>query len=444
MKETSTRSVSRQLPERRGGRSKELRHLKVLLVNKFYFLLGGPESYLFQLETLLKEKGHSVLVFSTRDPRNRESEQSRFFVEKIDYNRPDIPLLHKATFALRLLYSFPAARNMDALLRRERPDIAHLHNICHQLSPSILPVLRRHRIPIVQTLHDLKWACPNYTMLSASGICERCRGGRYYNAILQRCVKGSVAFSALNSLEAYFHRAIRIYDRIDFYLSPSIFFKEKLISFGMDARRITVLPNFVVLPPLSSPCPGGHVFYGGHLARHKGVLTLVRAVQGESALRLVMAGSGPEESAIRRYLRQKQMGNVRLVGFVDDDERARLMREASFVVLPSECYENCPLVILEAFAYGKPVVAARIGGIPELVRPGFNGFLFEPGNAAELREKIRYLMSHPEEIARMGSNAREAAEEAYSPEVHYRNLMRIYRRVIAGHSRRSPRRRKFE
>jgi len=389
------------------------------------------------LERLLRDKGHSVVIFSTQDPRNEECEQSPFFVEKIDYNRSDIPLGQKVKFGLGLLYSFEGARKIDALLRKERPDIAHLHNIYHQISPSILPVLRRHGIPIVQTLHDLKRVCPSYKMLSATGICERCRSGRYYNAILQRCVKGSLGFSALNCLEAYFHKAIRIYDIIDLYLSPSRFYKEKLVSFGLDARRIRVVPNFVVLDSVPSLACKGHVLYCGSLDRQKGVFTLVKAVENDAAVRLVIAGSGPEEVTIRRYLREKQIGNVKLVGFVGDEKRTRLMREAFFLVLPSEGYENCPLVVLEAFANGKPVIAARIGGIPEQVKPGLNGLLFEPGNAAQLREKIRYLVSHPQEVARMGRDARKTAEEVYSPQVHYRNLMTIYNELIAGRRRRT-------
>ena len=159
---------------------------------------------------------------------------------------------------------------------------------------------------------------------------------------------------------------------------------------------------------------------------------MVKVVEDDGAVRLVIAGSVPEEVTIRRYLREKQIGNVELVGFVGDERRTRLMREASFLVLPSEGYENCPLVVLEAFACGKPVIASRIGGIPEQVEPGFNGLLFEPGNAAELRKKIRYLISHPQEVARMGRNARKTAEELYSPQVHYRNLMTIYNELIAG------------
>jgi len=343
---------------------------------------------------------------------------------------------------LRLLYSFDAARKIDSLLQNEQPDIAHLHNFCHQISPSILPVLRRHGIPIVQTLHDLKRVCPNYTMLSANGICEKCRGGRYYNALLQRCVKDSLGFSSLNCLEAYFHKAIGIYDIIDLYIAPSEFYKEKLISFGVDGRRIRVLPNFVSLDRKPSPDSRGYIFYGGRLGRHKGLLTLVKAVEGDDSIRLVLAGSGPEEPTIRRYLRDKQIGNVELVGFVEGERRARLMRGASFFVIPSECYENCPLLILEAFASGKPVVAASIGGIPELVRAGFNGLLFQPGSSSRLAERIRYLVSNPQEVTRMGRNARKTAEELYSPGVHYQKLMRIYEEVTVIHRRKMARKTK--
>jgi glycosyltransferase involved in cell wall biosynthesis len=155
-------------------------------------------------------------------------------------------------------------------------------------------------------------------------------------------------------------------------------------------------------------------------------------------VKLRLAGSGPEEPALRRFLSENRMTNVQLLGFVAGKEREKLMQGASFFVLPSEWYENCPLVVLEAFAYGKPVIAARIGGIPELVKPGYNGLLFEPGNASELREKIRFLLSNPREALRMGENARKTAEKEYSPQVHYRNLMAIYEEVIAKQGRLAP------
>ena len=404
--------------------------MKVLLVNKFYFPHGGSETYFFQVEELLKKKGHSVSIFSTRDPRNKECAQSRFFVEKIDYNRRDIPLGQKVRFGARLLYSFDAARKMDALLKKVKPDVAHLHNICHQISPSILPVLKRHGVPIVQTLHDFKLVCPSYRMLSPEGICERCYGNRYYNVIRQRCVKGSLAFSVLLCLEAYFHRAIRIYDRVDLFIASSQFYKDKLVSFGVDARRIRVLPNFVQPDERPSYRSDGYALFCGRLGSEKGVLTLVKAAERAPDIRLIIAGSGSEESAIRQYLTAKKMRNVELVGFVSGQAKRELMRGACFFVVPSEWYENCSLSIHEAIAYGKPVVGARIGGIPEQVKSGYNGLLFEPGNAEDLRDKMQYLVSHPEEVSRMGRNARKTADEMYGPEIMYEKLMEIYREAM--------------
>jgi len=400
--------------------------MNVLLVNKFYFPHGGSETYFLQVEELLKKKGHSVSIFSTRDPRNKQCAESRFFVEKIDYNRRDIPLGQKVRFGARLLYSFDAARKIDALLQEVKPDVAHLHNICHQISPSILPVLKRHGVPIVQTLHDFKLVCPSYRMLSPEGICERCYGNRYYNVIRQRCVKGSVAFSVLLCLEAYFHRAIRIYDRVDLFIASSQFYKDKLVSFGVDARRIRVLPNFVQPDERPSYPSGDYALFCGRLGSEKGVLTLVKAAERAPDIRLIIAGSGSEEDAIRQYLTAKKMRNVELVGFVSGEVKRDLIRRAAFFVVPSEWYENCSLSIHEAIAYGKPVVGARIGGIPEQVKAGYNGLLFEPGNAADLRDKMQYLISHPDETHRMGKNAAKMATGVYSPEVHYQELMRIY------------------
>jgi glycosyltransferase involved in cell wall biosynthesis len=268
-------------------------------------------------------------------------------------------------------------------------------------------------------------------MVSGGRICERCQGRYYYNAILQRCVKGSLSFSVLNCLEAYIHKAIRIYDFVDLFISPSEFNRDKLMSFGVDARRIRLLRNFVELEPAPPAAPGGCVLYCGRLGREKGVLTLIKAVERQSDVNLVIAGSGGEEATIGQYVREKQIPNVRLVGFVSGEAKKQLFREASLCVVPSEWYENCSLSVLEAFAWGKPVVASRLGGLPEQVKPGFTGLLFEPGNVSDLGEKIRYLIAHPDEASTMGRNARTLIEQVYSPEAHYNKLTGIYQEAIA-------------
>jgi len=407
--------------------------MKVLLVNKFFFLKGGSETSLFDTAALLEKKGHAVSYFSMEHPENHESSYAKYFVSNVDYENPR-SFSEKLKASVRILYSWEARKKLERLIDVEKPDMVHLHNIHHQISPSILHTLEKRDLPVVLTLHDYKMVCPVYTLMRDGRVCERCRQKRFYHCTIGLCCKGSFAKSLLNSLEMYLHHNwLHLYDRVDVFLSPSEFLKNKLLEMGFKGK-IAHLPNVIDTTRFepSYSWEGEKIAYFGRLSKEKGLYTLLRAVEG-LPLECQIFGDGPEKENILRWITEKNLGNVRLWGHLTQEKLKEELRKAMFVVLPSQWYENNPLSVLEAFALGKPVVGARIGGIPELVRDGETGLTFEPGNIGELKKNILYLSNDSEKIMSLGKTARQHVERNYAPEIHYQKLMDIYKRAKDNH-----------
>jgi glycosyltransferase involved in cell wall biosynthesis len=412
--------------------------MKVLLINKFYYLRGGTERYCFDVSRLLRQEGHTVIPFSMAHGRNVDSEYAPYFVDEIslerasDWRRP----LANLRAAGRAIYSPQARQKLARLIDDERPDVAYLHNIHHQISLSILPLLEARGIPIVWRLHDYSLLCPNSLLYSHGSVCEACARGRYYHIVLRRCRRGSRAASLVACLGSYLDRRLRLADCVDLFIAPSQFLRDKMVQHGLDARRLVVQPNFLppdlLDPPPSPPLPGdaapdgkGYALFFGRLSREKGVATLIEAMARLPQSKLVIAGDGPQQPELEALARRLAPGRVRFAGYQPPEKLQATLRRASLVIVPSEWYENCPYAILETFAAGKPVVASRIGGIPELVQHGQDGLLFEPGNAGEMADCIRTLAVDSCLRRQLGQSARKKIEELYQPQSHYAGLMEI-------------------
>jgi len=405
--------------------------LKVLLANKFFYRKGGGEVYLFDVMALLQSHGHEVIPFAMRHELNAASDHDSFFVNRVNFDEQHSWHGDIRT-ALRILYSLEAKQKIEALLDLTHPDVAHVHNIYHQISPSILPVLKRRGLPVVMTVHDLKLLCPNYKMRTHGAICERCKPRRFYQAVLHRCVKDSIVASAVCAVESYLHRYSGIYEtNVDKFITPSRFYQRKLVEWGMPEKKIVFIPNFTRLDRFVPGYGGEDYFvYFGRLAEEKGLLTLVEAMRRIRRGTLFIVGDGPLFPVLQHAISEYRLQNVHLTGSKWDAELASLIRGARFTVFPSEWYENCSMALIESYAWGKPVVGANIGGISEMIDEGETGLLFEPFSVEDLAEKIDYLLAHDDVAARMGKNARAKAEKQYGPEQHYAELMRLYSEFI--------------
>ncbi|HEV7323823.1 MAG TPA: glycosyltransferase family 4 protein [Bosea sp. (in: a-proteobacteria)] len=399
---------------------------RLLAINNYFYRRGGAESVFLDHIDLFAAAGWEVVPFAMQHPANLPSAWSGYFVSQIEYGAAGGPLT-KARQAAKVVFSLEARRNIRALIGRARPRVAHAHNVYHHISPSIFGALKAEGVPLVMTAHDLKIACPAYKMLSRGRVCERCQSGRIHNVLLHRCVKDSAVVSGLVLLETLVHRSFGLYsDTIDRLVAPSRFYRDKLVEWGWDAARIAYIPNCIDTGQYSPTLHEGDYFaYAGRLAPEKGLATLVRAA-GLSHQRLVLAGSGPEEPALRR-LAGELGADVTFTGHLDKPALQRLIGEARALVLPSEWYENAPVSILEAYALGRPVIGARIGGIPELVADGETGALVEPGNATRLAEALAALASLPSSArAAMGGAGRDWMRREFSPDQYRDRTMALY------------------
>jgi glycosyltransferase involved in cell wall biosynthesis len=418
----------------------------VLLVNKFYHDVGkagGVGRYLLQEEEDLTAAGWRVVPFATRDEDARPSPWDRYFVTSRDYARPRFGG-GAAADAASLIWNREAARNLDALLREVRPDVAHLHNVYHHLSPSILPVLRRHGIPVVMTLHDLRLLCPAIHMLRHGEVCERCRGGRFWEAVAGRCVKDSVAASALAAIETAHQWRRRLYPRtVSLFLCPSAFYAAKYRQWGYPAEKVRHLPNFVDTAqwdPARLPAAGARdtYLYFGRLGREKGLSTLLEAhalwqraaaAGGPPVLPLAIAGTGPVEADLRRRAADLALTTVTFRGNLALSELRTALARARFSVLPSEWYENGPMAALESLAAGVPLVGTDIGGIPEMIVDGVTGVIAPPRDPAGLLAAMQRAAALPDDARRA---ARQWAVDHADRGRHMESLMGIMREVASG------------
>lgn len=399
--------------------------MKVLFANKYFFRNGGSEIVMFDEMELLRTLGVEVIAFSMKNPSNLPSDQASYFIAEKSYRTTST--LGQIRSAATFIHSPEAVAKIGELILAEKPDILHCHNIYHQLTPSIIRQAQRLCVPVVLTLHDYKTVCPVYTRLQNGKPCTECSSGGFERVLVNRCSDRSLGRSALLWAEARYHAAVGSYGQVDRFIAPSRFMRDAVIGrFG--AEKVVCIPNGIDASRIE---PGGtdngYVLFVGRLSPEKGVETLLRAQAADAdSWKVVVAGTGPLFDELRtRY------PLAHFAAHLTGDKLQAVIRGAAVVVVPSEWHENCPLSILEAMAHGKPVVASRIGGIPELVRHGVTGLLFEPGDVAELTSHLHMLLGDAELRRRLGEQARAVVETEHSLRAHGAALLSLYQDVIA-------------
>ena len=410
--------------------------MRLLQLNTYHYRRGGSDVVFLEHDRLFREHGWETAVLAMRHPSNEPSPWEEYFVDEIELGRR-YPLHRRALMAAKVVYSWEARAKLRRLLRVFRPDVVHAHCIYHHLSPSVLPLLSEEGIPVVLTAHDLKLACPAYKMLNRGGVCERCRDGNLLNVVRYRCVHGSLALSALIALESAVHRALGLYrQHLARVVVPSRFFADKLAEWGWPRERLAYIPNWVAaaaFPP--SYRPGDYFLYVGRLAEEKGVRTLLRAA-ALAAVPVRVVGAGPDGASLRAAVGPGQ--DVRFLGYRSGEELWREVGGARAVVMPSEWYENAPMAVLEAYACGKPVVGARIGGVPELVPSAEVGRLFASGDAESLACCLEELAGLPDAaVEAMGRAGRRFVEETFTRDRYWESMAALYAGLLGAGSNRA-------
>lgn len=398
---------------------------RLLSINNYFYRRGGAEVVFLEQNRLLAEAQWDVVPFAMRHPSNLPSPWQDYFIEEIEYGR-DYNAFEKATRAAKVIYSQEAIEKVRQLVAIAKPDVAHAHNIYHHISPSILPELKRAGIPTVMTVHDLKLGCPSYKMLVDDQVCERCRGGRTYNVVLHRCIKGSLALSGLVMAETFIHRALKLYESVDRFVAPSRFYIDKLSEWGWERERFVHIPNFVDTREFEADHEIGTAFvYAGRLSAEKGIDVLIRAA-AIAKQPLVIAGTGPLANELRA-LSEKVGADTKFVGYLTGAELQDVMRASRAIVLPSIWYENAPVSVMEAYALGRPVIGSAIGGIPELIREGETGFTVGAGNVEAWANELSRVAALPDETIRdMGAAGRTWMEADFSPDMYRDRLISLY------------------
>ena len=380
---------------------------RVLIVHNGYQHKGGEDTVVEAEVQLLRERGHAVALFTRHND--------------------DIHKVSKLALVANTFWASGVAAEFAAELERFKPDVIHVHNIFPMISPAIYWVAAKHHIPVVQTLHNFRLLCPQAMFLREGKVCEACMGCVPWRGVVHGCYRDSKVQSAVLAGMVSFHRLLGTWqEKVTRYIALNDFCRSKYINGGLPADKLVIKPNFVQSIALStnSPIPNG-VLYVGRLSPEKGINVLAKACAPLSMLKVKVAGTGEQSTLLEK------LENVELLGLQSPEAVRQLMAQSIALVMPSICFETFGLVIIEAFSVGTPVIASRIGVLPELVEDGVTGLLFNPGDADDLADKLQWAQAHPEQMRSMGEAARAKYEAFYTAETNYQQLMTIYRDAIA-------------
>jgi glycosyltransferase involved in cell wall biosynthesis len=381
--------------------------VRVLIAHSFYRVPGGEDRYVNEQVQLLAGR-HQVDLLGAR---NTE-------------------LAHGPRTAATMTFSPTKVRAVEARIRAFKPDVIHLHNLYPSIGPAVHLAAKRQNVPLVMTVHNLRLRCPNGLMFTQGKPCRRCEAGNYLNAVAHRCFP-SPSQSSAYALALWMHRfLLRLEQKVDLFLTPSIFMQHRLQEWGISEGRTDVVRNFVASPP-EVPGSGTFGIYVGRLSVEKGLDILLRAlsVAGDPPFQIV--GDGPMQHDVMALARRLDLKRTEFTGRLSPSEVAAKMLEARFLAMPSQCDENAPLSVLEAMASGRPVLISRRGGLPELVERG-GGLVTEAGDVQGLASNVRLLMTDDGLCSTLGGQALGIARDDFSAERHLSRLEAAYEKACTG------------
>ncbi len=394
------------------------------MINKFLHPNGGSETYIFKLGECLKEYGNEVQYFGMEHENRCVGNNVGAYTSNMDFHGGS--KLSKITYPVKTIYSIEARKKIRKVLDDFQPDVCHLNNFTYQLTPSIILEINKWRkdnrktCKIVFTAHDYNLVCPNHMLNNplTHENCESCLGGHFKNCIKGKCIHSSTAKSIVGAAEAYFWNAKGVYKYIDKIICCSKFMKRIMDSNPLFAKKTVVVHNFVDDLKYEYKEKENYVLYFGRFSEEKGIRTLLEVCKELPEVKFVFAGSGALEDEIRK------VPNIECVGFKSGKELHNLISKAKFSVYPSEWYENCPFSVMESIMFATPVIASKIGGLPELVQDGVNGILFEYKNKNDLKNKISELWNDDKKSAELSENCKKT--KFLDVDKYYHILVNVY------------------
>lgn len=400
--------------------------MKVLMINKFFFLKGGAERVMFDTIEVLEKNGHTVIPFSTKHEKNIQTPYAEFFVDYVDFSKTEGVIK-----GLKNLYSFKTQKNLEALIRQEKPDVAHIHNSYFHISPSIFRVLKKYNIPVVMTVHDYNLICPNYKLFTKGSPCEQCKRHKYYNAIKNNCSGSSILKSIGLAGTMVVNKLFNFYEEgVNAYITPSAFMKEKLTEWGYAPAPMYVVNNPVDTSDVSvgNVKKGDYIIYAGRFSSEKGIPVLIKALQRIPDVPAKIIGDGPLRPLVESMT--QDMPHVEILPYTNSKQDLfELVAGALATIVPSQWYENYPMSVVESLAVGTPVIGAKIGGIPEMVIDGKTGYTFMPGNVDDLAGKIKLIISKSTDMDSMSVYAESFVKNNNSKDIYYKRIMDVYESI---------------
>lgn len=403
--------------------------MKILLLHNNHDIEGGAEVFVHEVSRILKLYDHEVVLFSASNA-TLDTEYGQYMPGYNDYTKQGIG---KYLNFYRNLENGEASKKLQAIINDFKPDLIHAFALYVKLTPSILRVAKHNNIPVVMSCNDYKHICPNYKLFHNGVPCEDCRGGKYYMAVRNKCVKNSYSQSFASALEAYFHTLKRSYqNNVDIFLFASDYMAQKTVSFwGDDFKNWRILRNPFSARGLDhAENKEEHILFFGRIVEEKGVPLFVQAAQNHPEEKFVVVGDGPELLNCKNQAKDLRLRNIVFRGEEWGSELEKLLSNCKFVVVPSLWHENFPYVILQSFDHGKPVIGSNRGGIPELIGDDERGVVFDADCEGSLSSAIGFLLDNGARRRELAANASHYVRTFFTDEVFYRRLMSIYAELV--------------
>lgn len=407
--------------------------MKIIIVEKFYYPYSGIQDYCIDLVRLLQHHGHDVVLY---DGFQKITSNITKTVIEQDY-------FSKKRFlrGFNSLYSFKISHRFAKLLDEEKPDIIHINNIYHYISPTILWEAKKRNIPVVYHLHDSKLVCPIHSMYRSNHVCMECKNQKFFSLVKHRCSLHK-KYAFLESIFLYIesilhHRFFQIYQHVSIFITPSTFLKNAYVSMGWN-YPIVSLPCFSFERKNTLKLFGKKIIvYYGRLIPEKGIMNLIRAVEGVP-LELLIIGKGPQLQELKEEVKKRTIHNVSFLGFKTGNDLIKILQAAHAIVVPSLLPESGAKAIIESFALGVCVIGTDRGANAEMITDGYNGFLFSPGDEKALKHILQKISIMPQKtMETMKKHAYKTWKEQYSSEIHYKKIKALYELLLNKHSKKT-------
>ncbi len=399
--------------------------MRILLINKFLYPKGGAETYMFQLSKALEDKGIDIEYWGMQDNKNIVKDTYNSFAKNVSY--------HKRTHSTKLaqawhtIYSSENKKRISIILDAFQPDLVHLHNYNFQLTPSILPEIKKRGIKIVQTIHDSQMVCPYHRLYNfqKDTVCTKCVSGSFFNCINDRCFDGSFSKSLIGAAESHYYHRLSYYEKyIDQFISPSHFLAG-LIQKRLKNKPFEIIPNFTEKLKDVSDNKGNYYLYYGRISNEKGILELTEVFK-ELPLQLMIIGKGELENVLKKNI--ENIDNIQFLGSKFGEDLFNYVSGARYVIQPSKWYENCPMTVIEAFTYGTPVIASNHSGFKDLIKHEQTGFLLNFKDLNKLKEQ--FLKIDQIDTDQLKQNIGVFYRENLQKDIHISKIIKVYQQVL--------------